>query len=198
MSLLLVVPTSWLLAGDYVIGWGINISGQSTGLPTDYPYATGTVMVAGTTLTEVEKLTAGLTHALALKTDQTVVGWGNNMGGRATGSETVYPHRANGLVTIGKVGLADVLSLSAWQQSLALKNDGSVVCWGGDGSGREWKVPERLREVISISAGPDHNLALTRFGKVFYWTESVAYEVLDLSNVTAIAACRSSYGKRVL
>jgi len=41
-----------LCADSFIIGWGQNVSGQSTGTPCDTGYSTGLVAVAGIDLTD--------------------------------------------------------------------------------------------------------------------------------------------------
>lgn len=78
---------------------------------------------------------------LALKSDGTVVGWGNG------DWHTDVPPGLTGVTAI------DIGTFS----SLALKDDGTVVGWG-------WQtdVPTGLSGVTAIAAGGEHNLALTR------------------------------------
>jgi len=183
------------LAEDrFVIGWGQNESGQSAGLSSASQYSTGTVAIAGKALNDVIAVSAGLNHSLALKSDGTVVGWGNNMSGRAIGIETKSPHRAAGLVTFGGEALTNVVAISAGQQSLALRRDGSVISWGKDAAGKDMKLPFHLSEVIAVSAGGNHNLAINRDGKVVSWRSEGYHAVVDLDDVAAVAACRSFYG----
>ncbi len=53
--------------------------------------------------------------------------------------------------------------------SIALRNDGRVICWGG---GRYGQVPPDLKDVIQIVAGYGFSLALTNQGRVVGWPES--------------------------
>src|ERR1017187_662521 len=80
-----------------VVGWGANVM----------PYvAPGTRFSA---------LAAGYLHSLALKSDSTVVAWGDNYYGQC----------------IVPVGLSNIIAIAAGEyHSLALKSDGTVVAWG--------------------------------------------------------------------
>ena len=52
------------------------------------------------------------------------------------------------------------MAISAGElHSVALKSDGTVVCWGNNDSG-QIDVPEGLENVVTISAGSYHTLAL--------------------------------------
>ncbi|MCL4790149.1 MAG: hypothetical protein KJ070_25765 [Verrucomicrobia bacterium] len=80
-----------------VIGWGDNVSGQATGIPGQL---IGVVMIAGQALTNATAVAAGMNHSLAIREDGTVVDWGNNGRGQATGAPSEYPGRAAGVVKI--------------------------------------------------------------------------------------------------
>src|SRR5690242_3493875 len=86
---LLAIP----LPGE-VIGWGDNVAGQATGIPSstlsnglilvpDSPYATGIVRIAGRISTNAIAVSADDGFGLAVKGDGTVVAWGDNQAGRA-------------------------------------------------------------------------------------------------------------------
>ena len=80
-----------------IIGWGIRIiDGTEPGRKNHIAIA------------------AGGDHSLALKSDGSIVGWGNNYYGQAT------PPDGNDFITIA----------SGSNYSLALKSEGSIVGWG--------------------------------------------------------------------
>ena len=67
----------------HVIGWGSNIAGEATGVPSPGTYySTGLVTIAGQRLTDAVAIAAGRSHSLALRSDGTVAGWGGNGLGR--------------------------------------------------------------------------------------------------------------------
>lgn len=134
------------LSGDgFVTNWGTETTFKDATPP------------AG--LNDVVAITAGLNHSLALKRDGTVVGWGFNREGQATGAPTeVKPYIASGPVMLDGKILADIVAISAnYEYSLALKRDGTVVGWGSSCP----KVPLGLRDVVAISAGEGYCLAIT-------------------------------------
>ena len=95
-------------------------------------------------LSGVTAVAAGGWHNLALKSDGTVVGWGDNGAGQAT----------------PPAGLTDVVAIAAgFSYSLALKSDRTVVGWGDNFYG-EATPPAGLTDVIAIAAGFLHSLAL--------------------------------------
>lgn len=134
-------------------------------------------------LTSVVAVSAGSGHNLALNSNGTVVGWGNNDYGQAT-----IP-----------AGLSSVVAVSAGgSHSLALKSDGTVVAWGYSDSGRT-TVPDGLSGVVAIAAGQSHSLALKGDGTVVAWGNNSygqASVPADLSGVVAIAAFSDSLALR--
>ena len=87
---------------------------------------------------------AGDSYSLALKTDGTVAGWGDNSWG-----ETSIPP-----------GLVNVTGIFAgYIHCLALKTDGTVVGWGDDSFG-ETNTPAGLSNVVTIATGWGYSLAL--------------------------------------
>ncbi len=74
--------------------------------------------------------------------------------------------------------------------TLGLKQDGTVVAWGGNRSGQA-TVPAGLTGVIAIAAGIHHSLALRRDGTVVGWGLNTGGQTTvpaGLTGVTAIAA----------
>ena len=87
-----------------------------------------------------------------------IVGWGDSGGGvRAVPSGT------------GFLGLA-----TGEEHSLALRSDGAVDAWGGQGSYGQLAVPEGLADVVGVSAGGD------------YWIEDTAYSVAVKNDGTVL------------
>ena len=179
-----------------VVAWGSNSQNQTT-VPTG--------------LNGVTSIAARGSQSLALKNDGTVVGWGSYASSippdldlvvAIAAGETyslVVRDKTREVVVIGSpsgtpmpAGLNDVLSLSAWSHSLAVKSDGSVVAWGSNTSGQA-TVPAGLSGVIQVAAGSEHSLALKDDGTVVAWGSNAQGQTsvpAGLSNVVAIAAGR--------
>lgn len=150
---------------NHVVAWGSNTYGA-----TNVPVAA----------TNVQAVAAGNGFSLALKSDGTVIAWGQR-------GATNVPD-----------GLSNVVVIAAgYGQGLALKSDGTIVSWGGPGyAGMAiTNVPADLSSVVAIACGADHNLALRADGTVYAWGLNYGGQTnipVDLSNVVAIAAGFSS------
>ncbi len=119
-------------------------------------------------LTNVVKASAGHTHCVAIRSDQTVWRWGRS----PTGPDTTLPVQVAGLT-----GMIDVSGGES--HTLALKSDGTVWAWGGGSSG---ELGDGLRTfsatpvqavglppIVQVSAGAYHSLALAADGTVWAW-----------------------------
>lgn len=152
-------------------------------------------------------------HALALKSDGTVVTWKT--------SELVYP----GSLDI-PAALQNVSAIAAgFVHGLALKSDGTLAAWGDssyvqglvpadfydtiavssglalkqDGTvlafGSSWggviTAPPGLSNVIAVATGNEYRMALKSDGKIVAWGKSLTDQdsvINNLTNATAIAA----------
>ena len=130
-------------------------------------------------LGDVQDLTSGSNHTVVLKSDGTVVAWGNNSYG-----ETTIP-----------AGLTGVRDISAGEShSAALKHDGTVVAWGDNSSGQS-TVPAGLDSVQAMAAGAYHTVSLKTDGTLVAWGSNAYGQRTvpgGLAAVQAIAA-RGSY-----
>ncbi len=118
-------------------GWGAN----NDRLRDDIPIDTDFVAVA-----------AGESHAIALKSDGTVVGWGN-----PADSRTNVPDSN------------DIVAIAAGQEfTLALKEDGSIIGWGRDNRRQITDIPLE-NDFVAIAAGHWHGLAIRDDGSAVGW-----------------------------
>lgn len=183
-----------------VIGWGNDSAGQRT---------------PPVGLSNVLSIAGGYDYSLAVKSDGTVVGWGDTneraippglssvvavaIGGRHTlalksnGTVTAWGNNTYGQTTI-PAGLNGVVAIATgFYSSLALKSDGTVIAWGYNDSGQT-TIPAGLNGVVAISAGVRHALALKADGTVVGWGSNIGGETTipaGLNSVVAIAAGNS-------
>ena len=124
---------------------------------------------------DLSALAVGAFHTLALRTDGTVLAWGDNSYGQIN-----VP-----------AGLSNVTAIADGDNfCLTLKSDGTIVGWGDNGYGQA-SSPPGLSNVVAISAGPMHSLALKSDGTVMGWGNDINGQVdvpVGLVNVQAIAA----------
>jgi alpha-tubulin suppressor-like RCC1 family protein len=171
-----------------VIAWGSNVQGQ-----TAVPNNLSAIRVA-----------AGGEHSLALKSDRTVVGWGENADG-----QIILPNNLN-----------DVFEISAGQNhSAALAGYGVKTCkqlqhingqwsvvnksipigvasaWGVNDLAQS-TVPSSLSagtpDLIAISCGGNHTLALDANGKVFGWGDNGYGQITPLTGMDLVEPDGSS------
>ncbi|HKS38841.1 MAG TPA: hypothetical protein VJW76_16725, partial [Verrucomicrobiae bacterium] len=186
-------------APEFVTGWGANEAHQ---------------IEPPLTLTNVTAISAGFSHAIALRQDGTVAAWGDNAFGQtnvpihATNITAIAAgHRHNlalrgdgSLIGWGDNGFAQVAppasatgvvaTAAGGTHSLALRSDGTVVAWGGNTSGQS-VVPASLNGVQAIAAGAFHSLALRSNGTVTAWGYNGNGQITvpgGLTNVIAIAS----------
>jgi hypothetical protein len=116
-----------------------------------------------------------LGHALALKADGTISGWG-------------YPYE--GLLRFPTTSTGVVALAAGSTHSLALKSDGTVLGWGVNPDGRI-SIPSGLDNVVAIAAGLGHTLVLRADGTVSGLGSNDDGQLSvprDLSGVKSIAA----------
>ncbi len=169
-----------------VWAWGHNINGQlgdDTTYNRNYP---GKVKY----LADIVAITAGASHSLALKSDGTVWAWGYNSTGQLGDGTTTQRQTA-----VQVLNLTSIVAIAAGgSHSLALKGDGTVWTWGSNDSGQlgnnepiaESHVPIQvpyLTDIINISSGNQHVLALTNDGHIWAWGDNSAGQLGDGSYI---------------
>ncbi len=197
-----------------VWAWGTNDFGQ-LGDGTKVDKSTP-VQVKG--LSDITAISAskGISSffSMALKNDGTVWAWGSAWGGQLGDGTTPYETPEDKTTPVQVLNLSKIIAISIGNgYSLALKRDGTVWAWGlnsdgqiGDGTTELFKInPVQvfgLNEVIAISAGEGHALALKRDGTVWAWGKNdvgelgdggtternTPVQVLTLTGVKAISA----------
>lgn len=146
-------------------------------------------------------ISSGTGETLALKGDGTVWSWGYNNYGQLGINNTIDQTSPVQVLGLGGTGaLSGMTAVSAGTYfSLALKSDGTVYAWGGNFYGMlgnnsvtNSKVPVQvvdvggsgiLSNVVAVSAGGDHSLALKSDGTVWAWGRNT-YGQLGTNNIT--------------
>jgi alpha-tubulin suppressor-like RCC1 family protein len=183
-------------AGGRIIAWGMNVGVQAPGVASSQ-FATGFVAIRGVIVTNATSVSAGSYHGLARKSDGTVVGWGYNDGGQATGTPSSNLRFTNGAVVIGGHALSEVAAVVAGDGfSLALKNDGRVIGWGKP-ERRASVVPGDLTNAVAISAGKHNALAARKDGTLLHWGDYDVPIPTGLSNVVGIACGGGRFERNV-
>ena len=196
-------PPGTSLPTPNVWAWGANYSGVLG----DCSTTDRTSPVQVSDLSGVKNVAVGCAHSLAVKEDGTVWAWGSNYYGQlgdGTTTDRYTPVKVSGLSSVKNVS-------SGAYHSLALKEDGTVWAWGGNGYGQLGSgshseyvrtTPGKvsgLNNVVGVSSGAVHNLAVKDDGTVWTWgrpdccspDRTIPMQVGGLSGITY--AVGSSY-----
>jgi parallel beta-helix repeat protein len=142
-----------------VVAWGDNTYGQ-TSLPDVltqsnyfYNWSGPGFWFPNPDWIPAQAIAAGRNYSLALLTNGSVVGWGDDSFGQASPPPD----------------LTNAIAISAGDlDGAALCSDGTVVVWG-DGTFGETNVPSGLSNVVAIACGDFHTLALLSNGDITGW-----------------------------
>lgn len=185
-----------ILQNGDVVAWGQNDAGQlGNGNSGAGAYSNTPVYVrdqSGAVLTNVKNVEAGDQTGYALTEDGRVYSWGSDGNGQLGRSAGVAENA--GLVTKQDgTALTGIVQLSAGDtHCLAIDEDGNVWSWGGDwgpgqlgssGGGRNYAARVEggetgsayLENVVNISAGQAHSMAVLESGKVVTWGSNRFY-----------------------
>ncbi|MCW5983297.1 MAG: choice-of-anchor D domain-containing protein [Bryobacteraceae bacterium] len=162
-----------LKASGGVWAWGSNASGQ---LGNGSAGGSSSVPVAVANLSGVVAISAGGSHSLALKTDQTAWAWGDNQHGQLGNGD----YAGTFATPVAVKNLAGLKAVAAGEQhSIAAKTDGTVWAWGenadgqlGNGKHTLSYVPAQVTNITGVAAiasGTRHSLALKANGGAWAW-----------------------------
>jgi alpha-tubulin suppressor-like RCC1 family protein len=173
--------------------WGNNGSGRlgntDAGSKASIPVPVNTTTGVGQ-LSNVISVDGGFSHSIALLADGSVLAWGNNntlqLGNVNIDQSSFLPVYVNG--PDDEAYLTNVIAVAAGKyHSVALCSNGTVWTWGDNNEGqlgnnaplnqyqsRPAQVVNSagtgfLSEIVAISAGAYHTLALTKSGIVMAW-----------------------------
>jgi alpha-tubulin suppressor-like RCC1 family protein len=157
-------------------------------------------------------IAVGDSHALALKADGRVTGWGTNDAGQlnitniatnfvaiAAGNGFSLGLRADGRVmgwgandpgigqTVIPTSATNVVAIAAGDyHSLALRMDGTIVGWGFDGYYQNETPADN--NYIAIAEGVAHSLALHSDGTITGWGDDTYWQISNITNVSQVVA----------
>jgi alpha-tubulin suppressor-like RCC1 family protein len=136
-------------------------------------------------------IAAGEEHGVALKSDGTVVAWGNDASGQnappaslgtciaiGAGGDTGYAIETAGTIVawgsdyLGTVSLVPAGTYTAVDGgeffAVALATNGSIAAWGSDSSSQVTNVPSGT-DFVQVVAGDSHGVALRSDGSLASW-----------------------------
>ena len=144
------------------------------------PSLTTVDLVSGMTApVKVVQIAAGRNNSIALKSDGTVIAWGDNIDTWAKPPE----------------GLKDVVEIYAKNTAfLARKSNGTIVAWGSNDVG-ETNVPAGLYNVISVATAGHHTMAVAESSIISGAGEVIAWGLNGDGQAVVPAAAKSGVKK---
>ena len=179
-----------------VFGWGLNDAGQLGTGSGEVNVPTAVQSDAALAGKLIIAIAAGGSHSLALASDGSLFGWGDNgVGQLGTGSSSAGSPTPIAVNQTGVLAGKAVIAIAAGaNHSLALTADGLVFAWGGnlygqvgDDSGSNQASPVAVRRsgafadqtLMAVTAGDVHSLALSASGRLFAWGENFHNQIGD-------------------
>jgi alpha-tubulin suppressor-like RCC1 family protein len=173
---------SCAISGGAVQCWGNGLGGQlGNGQKAIQPLPQPV-----TGLGDAVAISAGESHACAVKSDGKLVCWGDGINGQLGNGDQLER------TTPTPAALTDVALVAAAQRSTcAMKKDGSVYCWGANelgqlGSGAASQSPNPspivvsgLSQAIAVGAGAIHACAVKMGGAVVCWGNGFQGQIGD-------------------
>ncbi|WP_428564642.1 MAG: hypothetical protein ACP59X_02605 [Solidesulfovibrio sp. DCME] len=206
-----------LKSGGACLAWGSNDTGQLGDGSTVERHTPVEVLGRGGIgkfFASSNALSSGFHHSLSLRSDGTVLAWGDNSN-FALGYSPVYDNYSNAANPVNNLGSSSAVAAGGWGFSLAISNVGTVWAWGdnsngqlGDGTTTNRAQPVKtvnLTNIVEVCAAPfagSHALALKNDGTVWAWGSNgsgqlgngtttrqlTPVQVTGLDNIVAIAA----------
>ncbi len=202
-----------LKSDNTVLAWGQGAFGQlGTSNLNNSPTP---VAVSGAKNTNIVAVSAGGFYSLALKTDGSLISWGDNTHGQLGNNLQGSINSTSVPVDVG-VTFKFTSIATGTNHSLALRDDGNVYSWGDNrdkqlGNTAPNNTTPTLvpgtSNTVAIAAGEKHSLALKSDGTILAWgsddfgqlgdnaaggvSSTTPVPVQDATNIVAIAAGRS-------
>ena len=192
--------------GGTISCWGWNYYGQ-LGDGTEDDVSLVPVQVAN--IADATAIATGGAHSCALREGGTISCWGNNGSGQLGDGTEGFSRR----VPVQVANIADATAIAAGDShSCALREGGTISCWGsndsgqlGDGTEDDSLVPVQVANITdatAIAAGSRHSCALHQGGTISCWGNNgwgqlgdgtrdvsrVPVRVVGIADATAIAA----------
>ena len=167
--------------------WGANYLGQLGNGAMDTTTLTP-VSVQGSNVLDLD---AGTGHTCAVLTDGRVECWGSNSSGQlGNGNANAQPNAQATVVP----GINSAVAVSAGDQfSCAVLADGTVRCWGANGSGQLGNgtldaspfpvIVTGISTAVSVSAGGSHACAVLSDSTTQCWGNNLSGQLGNASNV---------------
>lgn len=130
-------------------------------------------------LTNAIDIEASDTLALALRSDGTIIGWGDD-----ANTGIIYP-------PFTVTDATDIALSPLSGDAMALRANGRLIAWGGYNDFGQTNVPPDLSNVVAMAVGGGHMMALRANGTVTAWGYNDMGQTNvppSLSNIVAIAA----------
>jgi RHS repeat-associated protein len=176
--------------------WGENGNRQlCNGITTDQP-----LPISVNSLTNVIAISSGYQHNLAIKDDNSVWAWGYNGDGRLGDGTFTTP-------TIEPVKTLlpdDIVAVDCGQDhSIALQSNGNVCTWGKNDSGQlgdgttvskpNPAIVEHIQsEIIAVSGGEQHSVALASNGTIWAWGKNDQYQLGNKTTQDSLIPIKTS------
>ncbi len=182
----------------FPIPGGINVIDMAAGVNYTATLQDAIIEVQGIStkyliLSNVISLGSGVRHFFMIKSDSTILAWGDNQYGQLGDGTTTS---LNGNTATQVSGLTNIISITGGKShSIALKDDGTVWVWGWNALGQlgdntlidkltPIQVPG-LDSVIEIAAGDQHCMARRADSTIWVWGQNILGQLGNGTNANS-------------